>query len=115
MTGWLLTHSEMMVLGSWMRLPARSRLTGFRIPAFVFTEMSNALNLSLFWMLTANCGGLFRGPVKEGGVEGQDGEEISATQTFPTGLARPNGSASRAMLVGRNANSIEKKAKYLLK
>jgi len=84
MTGWLLTHSEMMVLGSWMRLPARSRLTGFRIPAFVFTEMSNALNLSLFWMLTANCGGLSRGPVKEGGVEGQDVEEVSATQTFPT-------------------------------
>ena len=67
-----------------MRLPARSRLTGFRIPAFVFTEMSNALNRSLSRMLTANCGGLSRGPVKEGGLEGQEVEEISATQTVPT-------------------------------
>ncbi len=67
-----------------MRLPVRSRLIGFRIPAFVFTEISKALNLSLFWRLTANCGGLSRGPVKEGGVEGQEVEEISAMQTFPT-------------------------------
>src|SRR5947208_15310439 len=99
MTGWLLTHSEMMILGSWMRLPARSRLTEFRIPAFVFTEMSNALNLSLFWMLTANCGGLSRGPVKECGVEGQDVEEVSVTQPFPTINAEPTGSPGSAMLV----------------
>ncbi len=83
MIGVLLIHSASMLLGSWIRLPVRSTLTGFRIPWFVFTETSKPLNASLFSMLTATWTWLPNGAVKEAGASGQDTKDTSAMQTVP--------------------------------
>ena len=107
-------HSETMNLGSWMRLPVRSMLAGSRTNGSVFTEMSKALKLSLFWILIANCCWR-RGPVNEAGAVGQDVEDMSAMQTVPVLCTWPTGKAGRKAAADSAASMIERRGRYLLK
>lgn len=92
----------------------KSMLEGSRTAGSVLTEMSKALNVSLFWMLTANRCWL-RGAVNEAGAGGHDVEEISAIQTVSVLWAWLTGRVGRKVLADSAASISERRARFFLK